>query len=108
MDNERFAARRHAVEAPVDRHVRLQDRQRAPRGQGGQPLALRLNDQLGGGGFPESSAKSLTSKNSTDAARSPPPNVEVTGRQRRGAWAARRNMDNERFAAQVPCRWRSG
>jgi hypothetical protein len=36
------------------------------------------------------------------------PNVEVTGRRRRGAWAARRNMDNERLAAQVPCRWRSG
>lgn len=25
----------------------VQDRQRAPRGQGGQPLTLRLNDQLG-------------------------------------------------------------
>ena len=25
----------------------MQDRQDAPRGQGGQPLALRLNDQLG-------------------------------------------------------------
>ena len=24
-----------------------QDRQSAPRGQGGQPLALRLNDELG-------------------------------------------------------------
>ena len=36
------------------------------------------------------------------------PNVEVTGRRRRGAWAARRNMNNERVAAQVPCRWRSG
>jgi hypothetical protein len=36
------------------------------------------------------------------------PNVEVTGPERRGAWAARRNMDNERFAAQVPCRGGSG
>jgi hypothetical protein len=36
------------------------------------------------------------------------PNVEVTGPERRGAWAARRNMGNERFAAQVPCRGGSG
>jgi hypothetical protein len=44
----------------------------------------------------------------TTAAFSVPPNVEVTGPERRGAWAARRNMDNERFAAQVPCRGGSG
>ena len=36
------------------------------------------------------------------------PNVEVTGPERHGAWAARRNIDNERFAAQVPCRGGSG
>ena len=36
------------------------------------------------------------------------PNVEVTGPERHGAWAARRNIDRERFAAQVPCRGGSG
>ena len=36
------------------------------------------------------------------------PNVEVTGPERLGTWAARRNMKNERFAAQVPCRGGSG
>jgi hypothetical protein len=36
------------------------------------------------------------------------PNVEVTGPERHGAWAARRNMDRERLAAQVPCRGGSG
>jgi len=36
------------------------------------------------------------------------PNVEVTGPERHGAWAAKRNMDNERFVAQVPCRGGSG
>ena len=36
------------------------------------------------------------------------PNVEVTGARRYGTLAARRNMDNERFAARVPCRSASG
>jgi hypothetical protein len=36
------------------------------------------------------------------------PNVEVTGPERHGALAARRNIDNERFAARVPCRGGSG
>jgi hypothetical protein len=36
------------------------------------------------------------------------PNVEVTGPERRGALAARRSMDNERFAARAACRGGSG
>ena len=36
------------------------------------------------------------------------PNVEVTGPERRGAWAARRNVDKERIAALMPCRGGSG
>ena len=36
------------------------------------------------------------------------PNVEVTGARRHGTLAARRTMDNERFAARVPCRSASG
>ena len=36
------------------------------------------------------------------------PNVEVTGPERHGALAARRNMDNERFAARAACRGGSG
>jgi hypothetical protein len=37
-----------------------------------------------------------------------PPNVEVTGPERRGALAARRNMNNERIAARAACRGGSG
>ena len=37
-----------------------------------------------------------------------PSNVEVTGARRRGALAARRKIDNGRFAARVPCRSASG
>jgi hypothetical protein len=37
-----------------------------------------------------------------------PPNVELTGRQRRGALAARCMMNQKRLAAKVTCRWRSG
>jgi len=36
------------------------------------------------------------------------PNVELTGRRRQGALAARRNMSHKRSAAKVTCRWRSG
>jgi hypothetical protein len=36
------------------------------------------------------------------------PNVELTGRQGQGALAARRMMNQKRFAAKVTCRWRSG
>jgi hypothetical protein len=36
------------------------------------------------------------------------PNVEVTGPERRGALAARRNMDNERIAARAARRGGSG
>ncbi len=35
-------------------------------------------------------------------------NVELTGRRRRSALAARRNMYLRRLAARVLCRWRSG
>jgi hypothetical protein len=37
-----------------------------------------------------------------------PPNVELTGRQRKGALAARSMMNQKRLAAKVTCRWRSG
>jgi ABC-type thiamine transport system ATPase subunit len=36
------------------------------------------------------------------------PNVELTGRRRRGALAARCMMNEKRLAAKVTCRWRSG
>jgi hypothetical protein len=36
------------------------------------------------------------------------PNVELTGRRRRGALAARCMMNQRRRAAKVACRWRSG
>jgi hypothetical protein len=36
------------------------------------------------------------------------PNVELTGRQRCGAWAARRMMNHKSLAAQAARRWRSG
>jgi hypothetical protein len=36
------------------------------------------------------------------------PNVEVTRPERHGALAARRSMDNERFAARAACRGGSG
>jgi hypothetical protein len=36
------------------------------------------------------------------------PNVELTGRQRRGSPAARRMIDKLSLAAGLPCRWRSG
>jgi hypothetical protein len=36
------------------------------------------------------------------------PNVELTGRQRQGALAARCMMNQKRLAAKVTCRWRSG
>jgi hypothetical protein len=36
------------------------------------------------------------------------PNVELTGRQRQGALAARRMMNQKRLAAKVACCWRSG
>jgi hypothetical protein len=32
---------------------------------------------------------------------------ELRGRRRDGAWPARRSIGHERFAGQVPCRWRS-
>jgi hypothetical protein len=32
---------------------------------------------------------------------------ELSGRQRQGAWAARRMIDSKSLAAQVLCRWRS-
>jgi hypothetical protein len=32
---------------------------------------------------------------------------ELRGRNRRGAWPAKRSIDHERFAGQVPGRWRS-
>jgi hypothetical protein len=32
---------------------------------------------------------------------------ELRGRNRNGAWPAKRMMDSERFAGQVPFRWRS-
>jgi hypothetical protein len=35
-------------------------------------------------------------------------NVELTGRRRQGALAARRMMNQKRFAAKAPRRWRSG
>jgi hypothetical protein len=38
----------------------------------------------------------------------PLPNVELTGRRRVGALAARRMMNHKRLAAKVTSRWRSG
>ncbi len=35
-------------------------------------------------------------------------NVELPGRLRQGALAAKRMMKQVRFAAKVPCGWRSG
>ncbi len=32
---------------------------------------------------------------------------ELRGRNRDGAWPARRSIDRQRLAGQVPCRWRS-
>jgi hypothetical protein len=32
---------------------------------------------------------------------------ELRGRNRRGAWPAKRSIDHESFAGQAPCRWRS-
>jgi hypothetical protein len=36
------------------------------------------------------------------------PNVELTGRRRQGALAAKCMMNRKRLAAKVTCRWRSG
>jgi hypothetical protein len=35
-------------------------------------------------------------------------NVELTGRRRQGALAAKCMMNRKRLAAKVTCRWRSG
>jgi hypothetical protein len=98
----------------------VQDRQEAPRGQGGQPLALRLNDRLGripGGAVVLALLSCCSQLLDGDLDQlgdaycfrlTVRPNVELTGPRRHGALAVRPMMNQGGRTARVPCRSGSG